>query len=173
MMEPRDAVVGVFHDRSEASKAIQALKDVGFATEDVSILMPDPKPVQAGDDTSNTDFGSAGPAVAGGVLGGAAGWLVGIGSFMIPGVGPFIGAGALLASLAGAAIGASIGALASGLTQMGIPEEEARWYEQQAHGGRTLVTVRAGQRVADARALLRRYGAYDVENREPSTVGEP
>jgi hypothetical protein len=173
MADPREAVVGVFHDRSEASNAIEALKDAGFPVDDISILMPDAEQVRGAHDDTNADFGSAGPAVAGGVLGGAAGWLVGIGSFMIPGVGPFIGAGALIASLAGAAIGASVGALASGLVKMGVPEEEARWYEQEAHTGRTLVTVRAGARYAEARNLLRRHGAYDVEQREPSTIGDP
>lgn len=173
MTDEREAVVGVFHDRSQASNAIEALKDVGFPVEDVSILMPGAERVRAADDDTNADFGAAGPAVAGGVLGGAAGWLVGIGSFMIPGVGPFIGAGALIASLAGAALGASIGALASGLTKLGVPEDEARWYEQEAHSGRTLVTVRAGTRYAEARDLLRRHGAYDVEQREPSSSGEP
>jgi hypothetical protein len=172
MADQREAVVGVFRDRSAASNAIEGLKDAGFAVDDISILMPEAARAPAGDDESNTDFGSAGPAVAGGVLGGAAGWLIGIGSFMIPGVGPFIGAGALIASLAGAAIGASVGALASGLMKMGVPEEEARWYEQEAHSGRTLVTVRAGTRYTEARDLLRRHGAYDVEQRDPSSIGE-
>jgi len=172
MADQRQAVVGVFRDRSEASNAIEALKDAGYPVDDISILMPDEAHAKAGDDTSNTDFGAAGPAVVGGVLGGAAGWLVGVGSFLIPGVGPFIGAGALITSLVGAAIGASVGALASGLVQMGVPEEEARWYEQEAHSGRTLVTVRAGDRYAEARDLLRRHGAYDTEQREPSTIGE-
>src|SRR5262249_4436468 len=122
MQDQRSAVVGVFRDRSEASNAIEALKDAGFPIDDISILMPDAERVWAGDDTSNTDVGSAGPAEAGGVLGGAAGWLIGVGSFVVPGVGPFIGAGALLASLVGAAVGASIGALASGLVQMGVTE---------------------------------------------------
>jgi hypothetical protein len=165
--------VGVFRDRAEASNAIEALKDAGFAVDDISILMPDDARVQPTNDDTNEDFGSAGPAVAGGVLGAAAGWLVGVGSFVIPGMGPFIGAGALLASVAGAAVGASVGALASGLVKMGVPEEEARWYEQEARSGRTLVTVRAGARFAEARDLLRRHGAYDVEQREPSTIGQP
>src|SRR5581483_5560243 len=145
----------------------------GFSVDDISILMPDAEHARAGEDTSNTDFGAAGPAVAGGVLGGAAGWLVGLGSFVIPGVGPFIGAGALAAAAVGAAIGASVGALASGLMQMGVPEEEARWYEQEARSGRTLVTVRAGDRYGEARDLLRRFGAYDVEQGEPATIGAP
>ena len=170
MMERREAVVGVFHDRAAAGDAIEALKNAGFGGDDISVLMPDETKVAPASDDTNEDFGSAGPAVAGGVLGGAAGWLVGIGSFMIPGVGPFIGAGALIASLAGAAIGATAGALASGLARMGVPEEEARWYEQEAHGGRTLVTVRAGDRYTEARELLRRYGAYEVEQREPSSA---
>jgi FAD/FMN-containing dehydrogenase/Fe-S oxidoreductase len=172
MRNQHEAVAGVFRDRAEAGNAIEALKDAAFAVDDISILMPDEERARAGEDETNTDFGSAGPAVAGGVLGGAAGWLVGLGSFVVPGVGPFIGAGALITSLAGAAIGASIGALASGLVQMGVPEEEARWYEQEVRGGRTLVTVRAGPRYAEARDLLRHHGAYDVEQREPSTIGE-
>ncbi|HLH25373.1 MAG TPA: DUF3341 domain-containing protein [Chloroflexota bacterium] len=173
MTDERKAAVGVFRDRAAAGNAIEALKDTGFAVDDISILMPDTDHARAGEEKDNANFGSAGPAVAGGVLGGAAGWLVGLGSFVIPGVGPFIGAGALIASLVGAAVGASIGALASGLVNMGVPEEEARWYEQEVHGGRTLVTVRAGGRYDEARALLRRYGAYDVEQREPSTIGDP
>jgi hypothetical protein len=172
MMDQRQAVVGVFRDRAEASNAIEAIKDAGFSVDDVSILMPDQAHARAGEDETNADFGAAGPAVAGGVLGGAVGWLVGLGSFVIPGVGPFIGAGALITSLVGAAIGASVGALASGLVQMGVPEGEARWYEQEVRSGRTLVTVRAGARYAEARELLRRHGAYDVEQREPSTIGE-
>ena len=171
-MEQRESVVGVFRTRDEARNAIEALESAGFATDDVSVLMPEADGAAAARDDTNEDFGSAGPAIAGGVIGGAAGWLVGLGSFVIPGVGPFIGAGALIASLAGAAVGASVGALASGLVKMGVPEEEARWYEQQAHEGRTLIAVRAGERYAQARELLRANGAYDVENRDPSTIGE-
>jgi hypothetical protein len=173
MMEQREAVVGVFANRDSARDAIEALKRAGFGADDISLVVRDADRPPAGDDASNTDFGSAGPAVAGGVLGGAAGWLVGLGSFVIPGVGPFIGAGALIASLAGAAVGASIGALASGLMKMGVPEEEARWYEQEAHGGRALVAVRAGSRAAEARDLLRGCGAYDVDSRAASAAGEP
>jgi hypothetical protein len=172
-MDGRETVVGVFQDRAAAGNAIEGLKGAGFTVEDVSVLSPEAGEVTGPAPDTESNFGSAGPAVAGGVLGAAAGWLVGIGSFMIPGVGPFIGAGALMASLAGAVLGAGAGALAGGLVKMGVPEEEARWYEKEAYGGRTLVTVRAGGRYAEARELLGRYGAYDVETRDAATVGTP
>jgi hypothetical protein len=178
MMDRHDAAVGLFHDYAMASNAIEGLKSAGFAVEDVSVLTPDAGKPDTGEVTgkapdTDTNFASAGPAVAGGVLGAAAGWLVGIGSFVIPGIGPFIGAGALMASLAGAVAGASLGALASGLVKMGVPEEHARWYEQEVQGGRTLVAVRAGGRYAEAQALLREYGAYDVEHRDAASAGAP
>jgi hypothetical protein len=173
MMDQRGVVVGVFADRDAARDAIEELMVAGFEVDDVSILMPEAGEVTGTAPDTDSDFASAGPAVAGGVLGAAAGWLISVGSFVIPGVGPFIGAGALMASLAGAALGAGAGALAGGLVKLGVPEEEAHWYEQEAHGGRTLVTVRAGTRAAEARELLRQFGAYDVERRDASTVGVP
>src|SRR6185312_8837138 len=87
--------------------------------------------------------GAATGAVAGGVLGGLGGWLIGIGALAIPGVGPFIAAGAFATALGGAAIGAGVGAIAGALMGMGVPEEHARYYEGEAKAGRTLVTVRA------------------------------
>src|SRR3977135_1220216 len=85
-------------------------------------------------------------AVAGGVLGGRGGGLVGIGALAIPGVGPFIAAGAFATALGGAAIGAGLGAIAGALVGMGVPEEHARYYEGEAKAGKTLVTVRADRR---------------------------
>src|SRR5581483_4331862 len=67
MADAHKAAVGVFRDRAEASNAIEALKNAGFSVDDISILMPDAEHARAGEDTSNTDFGAAGPAVAGGV----------------------------------------------------------------------------------------------------------
>src|SRR6185312_6053691 len=107
--------------------------------------------------------GAATGAVTGGILGGLGGWLVGIGALAIPGVGPFIAAGAFATALTGAAIGAGVGAIAGALIGMGVPKEEAEYYEGEVKSGRTLVTVRADGRYADAQRILRDHRAYDIE----------
>jgi hypothetical protein len=103
--------------------------------------------------------------VAGGILGGLGGWLAGIGALAIPGIGPFIAAGAFGSALGGAALGAGVGAVAGALVGMGIPEEEAKYYEEEVRRGGTLVVVKAGSRVDEASMILRRFGAYDVHHR--------
>jgi uncharacterized protein (TIGR02271 family) len=161
-------VVGVFHDPERAREAIEALKDDGFSGDSISILSPDKHATQeiAEDTGTHAGAGAATGAVTGGILGGLGGWLVGIGALAIPGVGPFIAAGAFATALGGAAIGAGIGAIAGALMGMGVPEEHAKYYEGEARSGKTLVTVRADARYDDAQRILRDYGAYDVESRE-------
>jgi uncharacterized protein (TIGR02271 family) len=172
MTDNRSTVVGVFHDRDEARDAIEALKDAGFAAQDISILSPDKQATAdiAEETGTHAGSGAATGAVAGGILGGVGGWLVGIGALAIPGVGPFIAAGAFAAALGGAAIGAGVGAIAGALVGMGIPEEEAKYYEGEVKSGRTLVTVRADGRSAEATQLLRLHGAYDMQS-AGQTVG--
>ena len=172
MTDNRSTVVGVFHDRDKARDAIEALKDAGFAAQDISILSPDKQATAdiAEETGTHASSGAATGAVAGGILGGVGGWLVGIGALAIPGVGPFIAAGAFAAALGGAAIGAGVGAIAGALVGMGIPEEEAKYYESEVKSGRTLVTVRADGRFAEATQLLRLHGAYDMQS-AGQTVG--
>jgi uncharacterized protein (TIGR02271 family) len=160
-------VVGVFDDREDAREAIEALKDVGFSGDSISILSPDKQATRdiAEDTGTHAGSGAATGAVAGGILGGLGGWLVGIGALAIPGVGPFIAAGAFASALGGAAIGAGVGAIAGALVGMGVPEEHAKYYEGEAKAGKTLVTVRADGRYDDAQRILRDHGAYDVESR--------
>jgi hypothetical protein len=170
-------VVGVFADREEARGAIEALKDAGFDHDTISILSPDKRATEeiATDTGTHAGSGAATGAVTGGVLGGIGGWLVGIGALAIPGVGPFIAAGAFAAALGGAALGAGVGAIAGALVGMGIPEEHAKYYEGEARAGKTLVTVRAEGRYDDAQKILRDHGAYDVESRHAGVtpVGTP
>jgi uncharacterized protein (TIGR02271 family) len=170
--ETRDVAVGVFHDRDRARDAIEALKDAGFGGGDISVLMPDIGQTRAMAADTGTQAGAATGAVAGGVLGGLGGWLVGIGALAIPGVGPFIAAGAFATALAGAAIGAGVGAVAGALVGMGIPQEEAEWYEGEVRGGRTLVTVRADGRYDAAQTILRWYSAYNVQSRDAAGTRE-
>ena len=164
----RTVAVGLFHDPEDARDAIGALKDAGFAGDDIGLLMHDRDEARAMAEETGTHAGegAATGLVAGGILGGLGGWLVGIGALAIPGVGPFIAAGAFGAALTGAAVGAGVGAIAGALIGMGIPREEADYYEQEVRGGRTLVTVRAGGRMSEADAILHEHGAYDVEHRD-------
>ena len=165
-------VVGVFEDRDRARDAIEALKDAGFRADSISVLTPDKRSTReiAEDTGSNAAEGAATGAIAGGLLGGLGGWLVGIGALAIPGVGPFIAAGAFATALGGAALGAGLGAIAGALVGMGVPEEHARYYEDEAKAGRTLVTVRANGRYDDAQRIMRKYGAYDVESQHSGAM---
>jgi uncharacterized protein (TIGR02271 family) len=162
-------VVGVFHDIEDARDAVEALKDAGFAADNVGLLAHDrERGREVAEETgahSHAGQGAATGLIAGGILGGVGGWLVGIGALAIPGVGPFIAAGAFGAALTGAAVGAGVGAIAGALIGLGIPEDEATYYEGEVRGGRTLVTVRADGRYDEAREIMRDHGAYDIEDR--------
>lgn len=186
-MTERSTVVGVFHSRDDARAAIDALKEANFPASGISILSPDRRETETMAEETGTHAGSgaATGAVAGGVLGGLGGWLLGIGALAIPGIGPFIAAGAFASALGGAAIGAGVGAIAGALTGMGVPDEEASYYEGEVKSGRTLVTVAADGRYSEARTILRQYGAYDIETQDagrgrqvsgaaavPATTGE-
>jgi len=173
----RSTVVGVFHDREDARDAIEALKDEGFDADSISILSPDKQATQeiAEDTGTHAGEGAATGALAGGILGGLGGWLLGIGALAIPGIGPFIAAGAFASALGGAAIGAGVGAIAGALTGMGVPKEHAEYYEGEAKAGKTLVTVRAADRYDEAQRVMRDHGAYDIESRAgtPAVSGNP
>lgn len=171
-MTQRSTVVGVFHDREHAREAIEALKVDSFSPDAISILSPDKQASQAMAEETGTQAGSgaATGAVAGGVLGGLGGWLVGVGALAIPGIGPFIAAGAFATALGGAALGAGIGAIAGALAGMGVPKDEAEYYEGEVKSGRTLVAVRANGRYAEAQSVLRQHGAYDIESRDTGSA---
>ena len=171
MADRRDVVVAVFREADRAREAIEALKDAGFRGDGINVLMPDRGDVPDLADVTGTETttGAATGALAGGILGGLSGWLVGIGALAIPGVGAFIAAGAfgtaLAAATVGAAVGAGVGVIAGTLIGLGIPKEEAEWYEGEVRSGHTLVAVRADGRYDEAQSLLRRYGAYDIQCR--------
>src|SRR6202044_3463273 len=103
-------------------------------------------------------------AGAGGALGGTVGLLAGIGALAIPGVGPFIAAGPLLAALSGAAAGAAVGGLGGALVGLGIPEIEAKTYEGKIRGGNILIAVHTdnGETESRAKRTFELYDAHDV-----------
>jgi hypothetical protein len=129
----RSTVVGLFRERDQAREAIEALKDAHFPPDSISVLSPDKQATETMAEETGTHAGSAAAtgAVTGGILGGLGGWLLGIGALAIPGVGPFIAAGAFATALTGAAIGAGVGAITGALVGMGIPKEEAEYYARR------------------------------------------
>jgi hypothetical protein len=163
-MVARTTVVGVFEFSDDAQRAIEALKEAGFNSEDVGVTMRDMHRAEALSEEAGASAGAgaATGALAGGALGGVAGWLLGIGMVAIPGIGPILAAGPLAVALTGAALGAAGGGLLGALTGMGVPEEEARWYEAEVGRGGTLVTVTADGRYEEARRILHDHGAREA-----------
>src|SRR5262245_42997298 len=163
-MQSRDTVVAVFNDRDDAQDAINALRDAGYMADDISILARD-RDVSgrlAEDTGTEAAAGAATGALAGGLLGGVAGWLIGIGALAIPGVGPIIAAGPIAAALGGAALGAAGGGIIGALTGAGVPEDEARYYEDEFRRGGIVVTVQARGRYDEARRVMHEFGGKDA-----------
>jgi len=163
----RSVVVGVFQDRSRAQQAVQELRRVGFTEEQIGVVARDEATGEA--KTTKGEGSHAGEGAAIGVAAGAgvgALWALGIAAGLLPGIGPaLIGGGMLASLLTSAATGAAVAGVVGALIGLGIPEEEAKYYEGEVRSGRTLVTVRADSRYDEAVAILRRYGAYDASTR--------
>jgi len=154
------SIAGLFHDRSGAESAIQDLKDAGFDASRMGIVTQDKAANRALAEEHGTR--STEGAVTGGVVGGSIGALLAAtGALVIPGIGPFISGGILATSVLGGAAGWLVG----GLAGIGIPNEEAQYYESEVQQGRTLVTVDAAGRDAEARAILLRNGAEDLQDK--------
>lgn len=146
--------VGVFQSRDEAERALSSLKNSGFLMDRVSVLAKDADRQEiAGVDVRDRDDlkkdrgdneapeGAGIGATAGTVLGGVGGLLVGLEALIIPGVGPFLAAGTVATTLAGAGIGAAAGAIVGALTGLGIPEEDAKAYDERISQGDYLVIL--------------------------------
>src|SRR6185436_15844063 len=129
----KKAVFCIAKTENQACQIVDNLKMAGFSNNDISVLFPDKGGSRdfAHEKATKAPEGATAGAVSGGAIGGALGWLVGIGSLAIPGVGPFIAAGPIMAALGGAAVGAATGGLAGTLIGFGMPEYEAKRYENR------------------------------------------
>jgi len=161
----RGTVVAVFDDHASAQAAIRELKTMGFRDDQIGITSRDISTKTEfieeegdGDDTYAGEGGMAGLAAGAGV---GALWGLGIVSGVLPAVGPAIAGGALAAILSSAAAGAAAAGLAGTLIGLGIPREEAEYYESEFHAGRTIITVNTEGRYADVLAVLRHHGGYE------------
>ncbi len=157
---------------SQTDTIIRNLKDAGFSGNDISVLMADKGGTRdfAMEHNTKAPEGAATGAGTGAVLGGTLGWLAGIGALAIPGLGPFIAAGPIMAALSGAAVGGTVGGLTGALVGMGIPELEAKKYEGKVQAGNSLISVHSEDSVETQRAkeVFERAGATDIT----SSVGE-
>src|SRR5581483_5473061 len=167
----KKSVFSLVRDEGQACQIIENLRGAGFSNNDISVLLPDTNSTRQFAYAKGTKApeGAATGAGTGGVLGGVLGWLVGIGALAIPGLGPFVAAGPLMAALSGAAVGGVAGGLIGTLVGMGIPEYEAKRYESRLREGRILLAVHCenGDQIKTAKDLLERAGAEDI-----STSGE-
>jgi hypothetical protein len=168
------SVMGIVETREQAETILGALQQIGIATTDVSILLPDKAGTHdfAHEHNTKAPEGAIAGAGTGGVIGGAIGLLAGVGALAIPGLGPFIAAGPLMATLSGAAAGATMGGIVGALVGLGIPEIEAKRYEGKVRGGNILIAVHVESREVRNRVedLLTRGGARDVTTSSESTV---
>jgi len=160
------AVFGIYPDQLTAEDAVDNLKDSGFRSADISVLFPDNQGTKDFAHEKHTKAPEA--AVAGGssgaVLGGALGWLAGIGALAIPGIGPVIAAGPIMGMLGGIGVGGAIGGIAGALIGLGIPEYEAKRYEGRIRRGGILLSVHCDDSdwAKRARNILIQTGAEDV-----------
>lgn len=161
------AVFGLFEDRTQLEFAIDTLRAEGFRESDMSALLPDAKSTKelAHEKHTKAPEGALAGATAGGAIGGTLGLLVGLGALAIPGLGPFIAAGPIMATLAGAGVGGAVGTLTGALIGMGIPEYEAKKYESYLNKGGALLAVHADDNdwAKRAKTILDRCGAKDID----------
>jgi hypothetical protein len=160
------AVFGIYPDQLTAEDAVDTLKDAGFRNTDISVLFPDNQGTKDFAHEKHTKAPEA--AVTGGssgaIIGGALGWLAGIGALAIPGAGAFIAAGPLMGMLGGIGVGSAIGGLTGALIGLGIPEYEAKRYEGRVKRGSILLSVHCDDTDWSRRAknILTQTGAEDV-----------
>src|SRR6188508_3515123 len=166
--DKKTAVFGLYPSVERAESAVDALVSGRFSNADVSVLLPDQQSSEEFAHEKNTKApeGTTAGVAAGGTIGGTLGLLAGIGALAIPGVGPLIAAGPLMAALAGAGAGGALGGLVGALVGMGIPEYEAKRYEGHVKDGGILLSVHCDDSdwVGRAKAILERTGAHDISS---------
>ena len=180
-MAKKTAVFGIYSSLPNADNATDTLVRSGFPAADISALVPDnlgTKEIGTQKATKAPE-GAATGAGSGAVLGGALGLLAGIGALAIPGVGPFIAAGPIMAALAGVGVGGAVGGFTGALIGLGIPEYEAKRYEGRIQKGGILLSVHCdtSEEIKRAKEVMKNTGAEDISSTGESSsdypAGEP
>ena len=170
----KKAVIGFAATQNQAEAIASRLHAEGFSTNDISVLFPDNRNTKdfAHKQSTKAPEGAVTGASAGGVVGGTLGLLAGIGALAIPGLGPFIAAGPIMAALSGAAAGAGVGGITGALVGMGIPEYEAKVYEGKLREGNILLSVHTDDDDRRKRALeiFKEMGVKDAKTKAEASV---
>jgi len=177
MAGKKTAVFGIYSSLASADNATDALVRAGFPASDISALLPDnlgTKEIGTQKATKAPE-GAATGAGSGAVLGGALGLLAGIGAIAIPGVGPFIAAGPIMAALAGVGVGGAVGGVTGALIGLGIPEYEAKRYEGRIQKGGILLSVHCdtSDEIKRAKEIMKNTGAEDISSTGESSSDYP
>jgi uncharacterized membrane protein len=165
-------LVGVFHTREQAERAVEDLRTAGFRNEDIGFAVrPEEGVKYASVDRDDVDTG---PNAAEGALTGAltGGLVAAAMALTVPGIGPVLAGGVLLTALTGMAVGAATGGVVAGLIELGVPEDQAKYYEREVHAGRTVVIVKTGDRMEQAASIFFAHNAYDVDTLGTTTPVE-
>jgi hypothetical protein len=169
MTAKKVAVFGIYSTRPAVENAVDVLVAAGFPSSDISVLLPESLggPKQMGTEkATKAPEGAAAGVTTGGVIGGTLGVLAGVGLLAIPGLGPFIAAGPIMAGLAGLGVGGAVGGVTGALIGMGIPEFEAKRYEGRLQKGGILLSVHCGtsEEIKRAKDIIERTGGEDVSS---------
>ena len=168
-------VFGIYATRLAVENATDSLMRAGFSASDISVLMPETLSGAKDMGTEKATKAPEGTAVgvtAGGVIGGTLGVLAGFGLLVIPGLGPFLAAGPIVAGLAGLGVGGAVGGVTGALIGMGIPEFEAKRYEGHLQKGGILLSVHCETpgEIMRAKEVLKTTGAEDVSSTGESPI---
>ena len=163
-------VSALFDSYASATSAVSALEAAGVPHAEISIVANKGADDHAGDHAQETADDAGKGATIGTVLGGTGGLLAGLGMLAIPGVGPVVAAGWLVATAVGAGAGAALGAAAGGIvgsmTAAGVPERDAHVYAEGVRRGGTLVSARVDDsRATEAQSILDRSKSVNIEER--------
>jgi len=171
MSEKNISVFGIFPDQIHVGEAVDRLKEAGFRSTDISVLFPENIGTKdfAHEKHTKAPEGAVTGASSGAIIGGALGWLAGmgaLGSLAIPGIGPLLAVGPIMAMLSGVGVGGALGGLTGALVGMGIPEYEAVRYEGRVKHGGILLSVHcdSSEWVKRAKELLVSTGADDISS---------
>src|SRR6202789_3017423 len=177
MANKNTAVFGIYPTSAHAERPVDELVLAGLPRADDSVLLQDYRGTKdfAHEKDTKAPEGTTTGVTAGGVIGGTLGVLAGIGALAIPGIGPFIAAGPIMAGLAGLGVGGAVGGLVGALIGMGIPEYEAKRYEGRVKGGGTLLSVHCdtSDQASRAKDLLKSSGAQDISSTSEASAADP
>lgn len=177
MTSKKTAVFGIYQNAAQADYTVDQLLAANFHNDDISVLLPDNESSKdfAHEKNTKAPEGTATGVTAGGAIGGTLGLLAGIGMLAIPGVGPFIAAGPIMAALAGLGVGGTVGGLIGALVGLGIPEYEAKRFEGRIKAGGVLLSVHCdtSEQIASAKDVLKHTGAQDISSAGEASADIP